>query len=498
MKSAPMADHTDYTVSIHYDRRLYRQDIAGSKAHAAMLAKQGIITQDDADSIVAGLGKVQAEIESGEFPWDPALEDLHMNIERRLTDIIGPAGARLHTGRSRNDQIALDMRLYTRQAIADAVTALRDVQRALTQLAEQNSGVVMPGYTHLQRAQPVLFAHHMLAYFEMFQRDIGRFDDCSTRMDVLPLGSGALAGVPYPTDRNAVADALDFAEISPNSMDAVADRDFLAEFHAAAAITMMHVSRLSEEIVIWSSREFDFVRLADEFTTGSSIMPQKRNPDFAEIARGKTGRVYGSLMGILTVLKGPAPHLQPRSAGGQGGLFRHRGHPAVHPARVRRHAARHDPQRRTGGIAGRRELHAGHGPGGLPGGQGRPLPRGPRRDAPAVPSAARQRANRCQTCRWRNTANTRLSSTRMCTPSPPPPRSPLAIIPAAPRRTAWLKVSPAPNRSSGRPERYDRPYRQPLSPDYRCVCGVAISMVLASFPQSWQGHMDPPGRRQRR
>ena len=299
-----MADHTDYTVSIHYDRRLYRQDIAGSRAHAAMLAKQGIITRDDADSIIAGLGKVQDEIENGEFPWDPALEDLHMNIERRLTDLIGPAAGRLHTGRSRNDQIALDMRLYTRQAITDAISALRDVQRALTRLAEQNSGVIMPGYTHLQRAQPVLFAHHMLAYFEMFQRDIGRLNDCAARMDVLPLGSGALAGVPYPTDRHAVAETLGFGEISPNSMDAVADRDFLAEFHAASAITMMHVSRLSEEIVIWSSREFDFVRLADEFTTGSSIMPQKRNPDFAEIARGKTGRVYGSLMGILTVLKG--------------------------------------------------------------------------------------------------------------------------------------------------------------------------------------------------
>ena len=299
-----MADHTDYTVSIHYDRRLYRQDIAGSKAHAAMLAKQGIITHEDAESIIAGLGKVQDEIESGEFPWDASLEDLHMNIERRLTDIIGPAAGRLHTGRSRNDQIALDMRLYTRQAIADAVSALRSVQRALVTLAEGHSGVVMPGYTHLQRAQPVLFAHHMLAYFEMFQRDIGRLTDCAVRMDVLPLGSGALAGVPYPTDRHAVAETLEFGEISPNSMDAVADRDFLAEFHSAAAITMMHVSRLSEEIVIWSSREFDFVRLADEFTTGSSIMPQKRNPDFAEIARGKTGRVYGSLMGILTVLKG--------------------------------------------------------------------------------------------------------------------------------------------------------------------------------------------------
>ena len=300
-----MTDHSEYTVSIHYDRRLYRQDIAGSQAHAAMLAKQGIITQDDADSIIAGLATVQDEIEREEFPWDPALEDLHMNIERRLTDLIGPAAGRLHTGRSRNDQVALDMRLYTREAVTDIVVALRErAARIDSDLAERHAHVVMPGYTHLQRAQPVLFAHHMLAYFEMFQRDIGRFTDCAARMDVLPLGSGALAGVPYPTDRDAVAESLGFGEISPNSMDAVADRDFLAEFHAAAAITMMHVSRLAEEIVIWSSREFDFVRLADEFTTGSSIMPQKRNPDFAEIARGKTGRVYGSLMGILTVLKG--------------------------------------------------------------------------------------------------------------------------------------------------------------------------------------------------
>ena len=288
MVSTPMQDHSDYTVSIHYDRRLYRQDIAGSKAHADMLATQGIIPREDADAIINGLSAVQEEIERGEFPWDPALEDLHMNIERRLTDLIGPAGARLHTGRSRNDQIALDMRLYTRAAVGDTVAGLRSVQRALVGLAEQYIDVVMPGYTHLQRAQPVLFAHHMLAYFEMLERDVGRFADCAARMDVLPLGSGALAGVPYPTDRNAVASVLEFSEISPNSMDAVADRDFLAEFHSAAAIAMMHVSRLSEEIVIWSSREFDFVRLSDEFTTGSSIMPQKRNPDFAEIARGKT------------------------------------------------------------------------------------------------------------------------------------------------------------------------------------------------------------------
>jgi argininosuccinate lyase len=299
-----MQNHSDYTVSIHYDRRLYREDIAGSKAHAAMLAKQGIIASEDADAIIAGLGKVQDEIECGEFPWDPALEDLHMNIERRLTDLIGPAAGRLHTGRSRNDQIALDMRLYTREAIADTVAGLRNVQRALAQLAEQHADVLMPGYTHLQRAQPVLFAHHVLAYFEMFQRDIGRLDDCRRRADVLPLGSGALAGVPYPTDREFLASELGFSTISGNSMDAVSDRDFVVEFMSAASLCMMHFSRMSEELILWSSGEFGFIRLAEEFTTGSSIMPQKRNPDFAELARGKTGRVYGNLMGLLTVLKG--------------------------------------------------------------------------------------------------------------------------------------------------------------------------------------------------
>ncbi len=299
-----MADHRAYTVSIHYDRRLYREDIAGSKAHAAMLAQQGIISPEDANAIITGLDRVQDEIEQGEFPWDPDLEDLHMNIERRLTDLIGPAGGRLHTGRSRNDQIALDLRLYTRAAIADTVTGLRSMQRALVGLGERYRDVLMPGYTHLQRAQPVLFAHHMLAYFEMLERDVGRFNDCAARLNVSPLGSGALAGVPYPTDRRSVAAALGFDAVSANSMDAVADRDFLVEYHAAAAIAMMHLSRLSEEIVIWCAREFDFIRLPDEFTTGSSIMPQKRNPDFAEISRGKTGRVYGSLMSILTVLKG--------------------------------------------------------------------------------------------------------------------------------------------------------------------------------------------------
>ena len=299
-----MNNYSDYTVSIHYDRRLYRQDIAGSIVHARMLARQGIISDEDAALIVEGLGKIRAEIESGDFPWDRSLEDLHMNIETRLRQLIGPAAGRLHTGRSRNDQVALDMRLYTKEVIEDTTKRLRGVQQALVSLADRYCDVVMPGYTHLQRAQPVLFAHHMLAYFQMFQRDVGRFRDCHVRTDVLPLGSGALAGVAYPTDRDYLARELGFSKTSTNSMDAVSDRDFLLEYLAAASICMMHLSRLSEEIVIWSSREFEFIRLSDEFTTGSSIMPQKHNPDFAELARGKTGRVYGHLMALLTVLKG--------------------------------------------------------------------------------------------------------------------------------------------------------------------------------------------------
>ena len=299
-----MTDFSAYTVSIHYDRRLYRQDIAGSTVHARMLARQGIISQDDADSIVDGLETVRQEIEREEFPWDATLEDLHMNIESRLHQLIGPAAGRLHTGRSRNDQIALDMRLYTREVIGVVVAGLRNVQRALLELARRYQAVVMPGYTHLQRAQPVLFAHHMLAYFQMLQRDVSRFEEGINRCDVLPLGSGALAGVPYPSDREAVARELGFSQVSPNSMDAVSDRDFVVDYLSAASLCMMHLSRLSEELVLWQSREFQFIRLEDEYTTGSSIMPQKRNPDFAELARGRTGRVYGHLMAMLTVLKG--------------------------------------------------------------------------------------------------------------------------------------------------------------------------------------------------
>ena len=299
-----MADFSRYTVSIDYDRRLYKQDIAGSIAHAKMLAKQGIISQEDAAQITQGLQTIETEIRDDKFPWDPALEDLHMNIESRLNTLIGATAGRLHTARSRNAQVAVDLRLYTKTTIVELVKGLRGVQRALVDLAGRHQDVVMPGYTHLQRAQPVLFAHHMLAYFEMFQRDIGRFQDCHQRTDVMPLGSGALAGVAYQTDREFLAAELGFSKISANSMDAVSDRDFVVEFLAAASVCMMHFSRMSEELVLWSSGEFGFIRLSDDFTTGSSIMPQKRNPDFAELARGKTGRVYGDLIGLLTILKG--------------------------------------------------------------------------------------------------------------------------------------------------------------------------------------------------
>ncbi|PKB78262.1 MAG: argininosuccinate lyase [SAR202 cluster bacterium Io17-Chloro-G9] len=299
-----MPQNSDYTVSIYYDRRLFRHDIAGSIAHARMLAKTEIISQEDGSQIINGLEKIAQEIESNDFPWDSSLEDLHMNIESRLHQLIGPAAGRLHTGRSRNDQIALDMRLYTKDVGGQTVQGLRGVQQALASLAHRYPQVLMPGYTHLQRAQPVLFAHHMLAYFQMLQRDISRFEDCVKRTDILPLGSGALAGVPYKTDREFLAKELGFSQISSNSMDAVSDRDFVVEYLSAASLCMMHFSRLAEELVLWSSREFQFIRLEDEFTTGSSIMPQKRNPDFAELARGRTGRVYGHLMSMLTVLKG--------------------------------------------------------------------------------------------------------------------------------------------------------------------------------------------------
>ena len=293
-----------YTVSLHYDRRLYRQDIAGSIAHARMLARQGIITSDEAEQLATGLGQVRLEIEADAFPWRDELEDVHMNIERRLYETIGDVAGKLHTARSRNDQVATDVRLYVKEIADDALKAIRDLRAAFVVKADRNLDAVMPGYTHVKRAQPVLFAHHMLAYFEMFGRDAERMRQARDSADVLPLGSGAMAGVPYPIDREFVARELGFSRVSANSMDAVADRDFILDFHSAAATCAMHLSRLAEELVLWTSDEFGFVRIDDAYTTGSSIMPQKRNPDFAEIARGKTGRVYGNLIGLLTTMKG--------------------------------------------------------------------------------------------------------------------------------------------------------------------------------------------------
>ncbi|MBT9132725.1 MAG: Argininosuccinate lyase [Firmicutes bacterium] len=293
----------NYTASVSFDHRLYRQDIAGSIAHARMLGRQGIITAEEAELIVAGLISIREEIECGDLKLDETLEDIHMNIESRLYERIGDVASKLHTARSRNDQVATDMRLFTKEALSQTIKLLRGLQGALLDLAEANREVVIPGYTHLQRAQPVLLAHHLLAYFEMFQRDAERFGDCLKRTDVLPLGSGALAGVSYAIDRNWVALELGFNQISQNSLDAVSDRDFIIEYQSAASLTMMHLSRLAEEIILWSSAEFGFIEIDDAYATSSSVMPQKKNPDVAELARGKTGRVYGNLLAILTTMK---------------------------------------------------------------------------------------------------------------------------------------------------------------------------------------------------
>jgi argininosuccinate lyase len=309
MRSSPIKQNKaeklvqGYVASIPFDRRLYQQDIRGSIVHARMLAKQGIIAESEAETIVKWLHAIRKEIEQGKFQFKTELEDIHMNIEAGLFDKMGDVAGKLHTARSRNDQIALDLRLFVKEEILKTIDKIRALQMVLVELAEPNKTVVMPGYTHLQQAQPVLLAHHLLAYFEMLQRDKERFESCLVRTDVLPLGSGALAGVTYPIDRAFVARQLGFSKISTNSMDAVSDRDFVIEYEAAAAITMMHLSRLAEELILWSSSEFGFVEIGEAFTTGSSIMPQKKNPDVAELARGKTGRVYGHLMAILATMK---------------------------------------------------------------------------------------------------------------------------------------------------------------------------------------------------
>jgi len=293
-----------FSSSIDFDRLLFQEDIEGSIAHVKMLAEQGIIPKKDSSAIVKGLNRIKKEIESGEFPFRHEYEDIHLNIEKRLTEIIGNAGGKIHTARSRNDQIALDTRLYTRKAIDHIVSQITDLNEQFVRLSEKHIDAPMPLYTHMQRGQPVLLSHHMLAYFEMFSRDRERLLDCYKRVNVNPLGACAGTGTSFEIDRKKTADLLNFPEVSKNSIDTVSDRDYIAEFVFCCSTIMMHLSRLSEELVLWSSKEFDFVDLGDEFTTGSSIMPQKRNPDMSELTRGKVGRVYGNLTSILTLLKG--------------------------------------------------------------------------------------------------------------------------------------------------------------------------------------------------
>ena len=294
----------EFQASIGFDRRMYREDIAGSLAHAAMLAKVGILSEEDRAAIEKGLKEILAQIEHGDFDFSVALEDIHMNIEKRLTDAIGDAGSRLHTARSRNDQVALDTHLFVRHAVVDVMAHIRALQQALTESAAQHRDVIMPGYTHLQRAQPILFSHHLMAYFGMLARDFERFQGVYARTDIMPLGAGALAGTTLPIDRQFVAQRLHFERIYTNSLDAVSDRDYILEFLSAASILMVHLSRLSEEIILWCSREFSFVELDDAHCTGSSMMPQKKNPDVSELVRGKTGRVVGHLMAMLMAVKG--------------------------------------------------------------------------------------------------------------------------------------------------------------------------------------------------
>jgi len=303
--SAATSDAVEaFTASIAVDSRLYRHDIAGSIAHAKMLARQGIIKSSEAAKLARGLKAIEREIENGRFEFSPADEDVHMNIERRLTEKVGAVGGKLHTARSRNDQVALDMRLFLREELEKIIDAVEQLGVQLARAARRHIDAIMPGYTHLQHAQPVLFAHHLLAYYEMFARDKARFADCRERVNVLPLGSGALAGTTLPIDRAYVARLLEFPRVSENSIDAVSDRDFVLEFLGAAAILFVHLSRLSEELILWSSQEFGFVELPDRYCTGSSMMPQKKNPDVPELIRGKTGRVFGHLNALLTIMKG--------------------------------------------------------------------------------------------------------------------------------------------------------------------------------------------------
>ncbi len=293
----------EFSKSLELDSKLYKEDIRGSLAHVAMLGAQGIIEKSEAEQIAQGLRQIEQELDTGKFPFESAEEDIHLAIEKRLHDLIGSVAGKLHTARSRNDQVATDERLYLRQRITELMDHLTAFQRALFEKAERHFGALMPGYTHLQRAQPILLSHHLLAYIEMFERDKSRYADCQRRLNVSPLGAAALAGTPHPIDRRYSAALLGFSGITRNSMDSVSDRDYVIEFISTCAIVMMHLSRLAEEFVLWSSQEFRFITIGDAFTTGSSIMPQKKNPDMAELVRGKTGRVYGDLMNMLTTMK---------------------------------------------------------------------------------------------------------------------------------------------------------------------------------------------------
>ncbi|WP_321325247.1 argininosuccinate lyase [Thiomicrorhabdus sp.] len=308
LSSARFSESTDafveaFTASIQFDKRMYKQDIQGSIAHAKMLTKVGILNETELNDIITGLTQIQQEIEAGQFEWSIQQEDIHMNIEARLTSLIGITGKKLHTGRSRNDQVATDIRLYIRDEIDAILPELKRLQTGLLELAEREADTIMPGFTHLQTAQPVTFGHHMLAWFEMIKRDVERLQDCRKRTNTMPLGSAALAGTTYPIEREYTAELLGFERITENSLDGVSDRDFAIEFTHFAAVLLMHMSRFSEELVLWSSAQFQFIDLPDRFCTGSSIMPQKKNPDVPELVRGKTGRVYGHLMSLLTLMK---------------------------------------------------------------------------------------------------------------------------------------------------------------------------------------------------
>ncbi len=293
-----------FSASIDFDQRLYKEDIQGSIAHVTMLAEKGIILKKESDKIIKGLKQIKKEIESGKFPFREEFEDIHLNIEKRLIEKIGDVGGKIHTARSRNDQVALDMRLYLRGEINEIITLIKAISERLVELSDENIDAMIPLYTHIQRGQPVLLSHQLMALYEMLKRDRARYVDCLQRVNVMPLGAGAGAGTTFPIDRKLVAKLLGFPEVTKNSIDTVSDRDFIIEFISASSTLMMHLSRISEEFVLWSTKEFDFVDMGDEFTTGSSIMPQKRNPDMAELIRGKTGRVYGNLVAILTIMKG--------------------------------------------------------------------------------------------------------------------------------------------------------------------------------------------------